>query len=145
MRRLPLLRLPLLRLPLLRLPLLRLPLLLCAALALLSGCRYNFIPVIPAEVSLELPLRLTNATLQRQGGELLVRAKVEGPVSKGYLSVVWYSGDAELGRDSRYLDGAGRSAEFRLMAPDKADYKALLLYQGVLLRQLDLREVDSLK
>jgi hypothetical protein len=124
----------------------RRPLLLCLALLpILASCRYNFIPVIPREVRLELPLRLTNATLQRQASDLLVKAKVEGPASSGYLSIVWFSGDTELGRDSRYLDAAARSAEFCLTAPEKADYKALLLYQGVLLRQLDLREVDSLK
>ncbi len=120
-----------------------LSLLLCGAL--LSSCRYNFIPVIPAPVALSLPLRITQATLQRQGGELVVRARVDGPLPSDYLSVVWFAGDRELGRDSRYLDAAGRNAEFHFAAAEKADYRALLLYGGTLLRQLDLREVDSLK
>ncbi|TSA87310.1 hypothetical protein FNU79_05355 [Deinococcus detaillensis] len=112
---------------------------------LLGSCRYNFIPVIPAPLPVVLPLRITKATLERRGENLVVRARVDGPVQGDYLSVVWFAGDKELGRDSRYLDAAGRSAEFNLKAPAQADYKALLLYGGTLLRQLDLREVDSLK
>lgn len=125
----------------------RFPLAVAALLsaALLGGCRYNFIPVIPAPLPVVLPLRITQATLERRGDELVVRAKVDGPVQGDYLSVVWFAGDKELGRDSRYLDAAGRSAEFLFKAPQQADYKALLLYGGTLLRQLDLREVDSLR
>ncbi|AWN24584.1 hypothetical protein DKM44_08975 [Deinococcus irradiatisoli] len=119
-----------------------LPLVLCS---LLCACRYNFIPVIPAPVPLSLPLRITQATLQRQGDELVIRARVDGPMPGDYLSAVWFAGDQELGRDSRYLDADHRSAEFHFPAPQKADYRALLLYGGTLLRQLDLREVDSLK
>ena len=120
-------------------------LLLCALAVLLPGCRYNFIPVIPAQVPLELPVQLTQATLQRQGDDLVIRARVDGPIEGAYLSVVWFAGDNELGRDSRYLDAADRQAEFRLSEPAKNDYTALLLYGGTLLRQLDLREVNTLK
>ncbi|MFC6800927.1 hypothetical protein ACFQDE_03540 [Deinococcus caeni] len=46
------------------------PALLLVALAcapLLGGCRYAFVPLIPAQVNVDLPARLTNATLTRQG------------------------------------------------------------------------------
>ena len=125
-------------------PLHRLTLLL-GLLLLVPGCRYNFIPVIPPQVAIALPLRVTQASLRREGATLVVRAQVDGPLSGDYLSVVWFAADKELGRDSRYVDAAGRSAEFRLGAAEKADYRALLLYGGTLLRQLDLREVDDLK
>jgi len=118
------------------------PMLLCA---LLCGCRYNFIPVIPAPVQVALPLRITQATLQRRGDALALSARVDGPMQADYLSVVWFAGDRELGRDSRYLDAQHRSAEFELPAAAKADYRAMLLYGGALLRQLDLRELNSLK
>ncbi|GAA4003064.1 hypothetical protein GCM10022631_12380 [Deinococcus rubellus] len=119
------------------------PLLLCGLL--LCGCRYNFIPVIPAPVQVALPLKVTQASLQRQGELLVVSARVDGPMPPDYLSVVWFAGDRELGRDSRYLDAQHRDAEFELKAATKADYRAMLLYGGTLLRQLDLRETDSLK
>ena len=120
-------------------------LLLCVLLPLLGSCRYNFIPVIPREVPLELPLRITQANLMRQGDDLVADAHIDGPLSGAYLTVVWYVGDQELGRDSRYLDTTQRDAEFRLSRPERDDYKALLLYGGTLLRQLDLREVDRLQ
>ena len=120
-------------------------LLLCALAVLLPGCRYNFIPVIPAQVQIDLPVRLTQASLQRRGNDLVIDARIDGPIEGAYLSVVWFAGDQELGRDSRYLDAADRNAEFRLTQPGKNDYTALLLYGGTLLRQLDLREVSILK
>lgn len=119
------------------------PFLLCGLL--LCGCRYNFIPVIPAPVQVALPLRITQASLQRRGDQLVAQVRVDGPVQPDYLSAVWFAGDRELGRDSRYLDAQHRDAEFELPAAAKADYRVMLLYGGALLRQLDLREVNSLK
>ena len=87
--------------------------------ALLCGCRYNFIPVIPAPVQVALPLRITQATLQRRGDALALSARVDGPMQADYLSVVWFAGDRELGRDSRYLDAQHRSAEFELPAAEE--------------------------
>lgn len=122
-----------------------LPLVLIALLGpVLSGCRYNFVPVIPREVPLELPVRLTKATLQRLEARLEVQATLEGPVKAGYLSVVWFDGDHELGRDSVYLDAQQRQAHFVLAAPNKGDYRAMLLFDGELLRQLNLSEVSGL-
>lgn len=110
---------------------------------LLGSCRYNFVPVIPREAALELPTRLTDATLQRQGEVLEVRAQLQGQVKPGYLSVAWFNGDSELGRDSVYLDDSQRQAVFHLNAPQKGIYRAMLLFDGTLLRQLDLREVEG--
>lgn len=122
-----------------------LPLLLTALLCpLLQGCRYNFVPVIPREAALELPIRLTSAALVRSGTRLEVSAKLEGQIKSGYLGVVWFEGDHELGRDSVYLDEAQRQAHFVLEAPQKGNYRAMLLFEGTLLRQLDMREVGGL-
>ena len=121
------------------------PLLLAPLLALLlGGCRYTFIPVIPAPVAISLPTRLVTASLRREGGDLIASAALSGNIRAGYLSVVWFDADRELGRDSVYLDAAQRSAEFRITAPDKGSYRALLSFDGVLLRQVELRETGDL-
>lgn len=121
-----------------------LPLVLALLLApMLGGCRYNFVPVIPREVPFELPVRLTKASLQRLDTGLEVKATLEGQVKAGYLSVVWFDGDHELGRDSVYLDAQQRQARFVFQAPNKGDYRAMLLFDGELLRQLNLNEVGS--
>lgn len=112
-------------------------LLLCP---LLGGCRYNFFPVIPAPAPLESPVRL-RAELTRQGDTLRLQATLQGQQA-GYLSVVWRRGDLELGRDSVYLDAAQRQAHFELPAPRGGDYRAMLLFDGTLLRQLDLNEAQ---
>ncbi|WP_425147846.1 hypothetical protein [Deinococcus sp.] len=118
--------------------------LLLTLLPLLGGCRYTFIPVIPERVAISLPPSLASASLLRRGDELLVSAALGGQITPGYLSVVWYDGDKELGRDSVYLDTELRRAEFRLQAPAKGSYRALLSFGGVLLRQVELRETGEL-
>jgi hypothetical protein len=119
-----------------------LPLLLLAPL--LGACRYSLIPIIPPSVQVTLPTRITSATLRREGDALIVSATLGGQFSPDYLSVVWYEADTELGRDSVYLDRQKPSAEFRLSAPGKGSYRALLSYAGVLLRQVELRENGEL-
>ncbi|ULH16394.1 hypothetical protein MF271_07340 [Deinococcus sp. KNUC1210] len=111
---------------------------------LLGGCRYTFIPIIPDPVAVSLPTRLVTASLRRDGRELIASAALSGKIEAGYLSVVWFDADRELGRDSVYLDATQRSAEFRITAPDKGSYRALLSFGGVLLRQVELRETGDL-
>ncbi len=128
--------------PMRRLP--ALPLLALLLAPLLGGCRYTFIPVIPRRVQVDLPARITSASLRREGRELLLGAQLSGRFEPGYLEVVWFEQDRELGRDSVYLDAQQRSASFRLLAPDKGSYRAMLSFGGVLLRQLELREAGEL-
>ncbi|MPY65590.1 hypothetical protein F8S09_02625 [Deinococcus sp. SDU3-2] len=107
----------------------------------LAGCRYNFVPLIPPQVEVELPARVTDASLRRAGQELELRARVEGRFEPGYLEVVWFDGPRELGRDSVYLDAAQREARFTLAAPAQGAYRAALSFSGTVLRQLELYEV----
>ena len=111
---------------------------------LLGGCRYTFLPLIPPPVQVSLPTRLVKAELRREGDDLVVAATLSGDLKPDYLSVVWYDADTELGRDSLYLDNTQRSGEFRMTAPKKGSYRALLSYAGVLLRQVELRETGDL-
>ena len=123
----------------------RRPLLILLLLTpLLGGCRYTFLPLVPPPMQVSLPTRIVTAALRRDGNDLIASATLSGQVVPGYLNVVWYDKDTELGRDSVYLDSAQRTAEFRLTAPAKGSYRALLSYGGVLLRQVELRETGDL-
>lgn len=113
-----------------------------ALLALvLGGCTPTFWPLIPPErpIAGELPPRLGAGTLRRDGDALLLDIALQRG-EPGFLEVVWFRGDRELGRDVVYLDAAQPQARFRLAAPARGHYRALLLYGGELLRQLELRE-----
>lgn len=120
----------------------RLLLMACLLAPALSGCRYAFVPVVPRPVEVTLPTRVTAATLERDGDALVLRARVEGSFTPGYLGVVWFDGARELGRDSVYLDPAQREATFRLDAPDPGAYRAVLSFGGSVLRQVELYEVQ---
>ncbi len=111
---------------------------------LLGGCRYTFIPLVPPPVKVSLPPRIVTAELRREGPDLVAAVKMGGELAPGYLTVVWYNADTELGRDSLYLDPSQQGGEFRMTAPDKGSYRALLSYDGVLLRQVELRETGDL-
>jgi len=119
---------------------------LAAALTLLApalgGCRYNFVPLIPPEVKVDFPARITGAALTRSGERLTLQATLDGRFDPGYLSVVWFDGGRELGRDSVYLDAETRKASFVLTAPDPGAYRALLSFGGNVLRQVELYEVQ---
>ncbi|MBB6017917.1 hypothetical protein ACFP9V_00780 [Deinococcus radiopugnans] len=123
-----------------------LPALLCVlALPLslgLSGCRYNFVPLLPPVVAPNLPVRVTEATLKRDGDTLIVTARVDGRFEPGYLSVNWFDSGRALGSDSVYLDAEQRAATFRLTAPDEGAYRAVLSFGGAVLRQVELYEVQ---
>lgn len=120
------------------------PALLCLlALPLsLSSCRYNFVPLLPAVAAPNLPVRVTAASLRRDGDELIVTATVEGRFEPGYLSVNWFNGSRVLGSDNVYLDVDQRMASFTLSAPDEGAYRAVLSFGGAVLRQVELYEVQ---
>jgi hypothetical protein len=123
-------------------PSLRLLLLAGLLTPALTGCRYAYVPLIPRTVEVTLPTRVTSATLVREGDALLLRARVDGRFEPGYLSVAWFDGARELGRDSVYLDAAQRDAAFRLEAPDPGAYRAVIAFDGAVLRQVELYEVQ---
>lgn len=118
--------------------------LLVVALAcapLLGGCRYAFVPLIPAQVNVDLPARLTNAAMTRQGDTLRVTAQVDGRFEPGFLTVRWFDGSRDLGSDSVYLDDRQRAATFTLEAPARGTYRAVLSFGSAVLRQVELYEV----
>lgn len=119
----------------------RIPGLLLLGLVL-GGCTPTFWPLIPPErppLASELPPRLSGGTLRRDGDALQLDIALLGG-RDGFLEVVWFAGDRELGRDAVYLDAAQPAARFRIAAPGRGTHRALLVFEGELLRQLELRE-----
>ncbi len=121
------------------------PALLCVlALPLtlgLGGCRYNFVPLLPPVVAPNLPPRVTDASLKRDGDQLTLTATVDGRFEPGYLSVNWFDSTRAIGSDSVYLDATQRTATFKLTAPDEGAYRAVLSFGGAVMRQVELYEV----
>ncbi|WP_291423773.1 hypothetical protein [Deinococcus sp.] len=118
-----------------------LPVLLLAPL--LSGCRYNLVPLIPkaAYSDLQLPVKISQAELTREGDTLVLHAELHGHIDPGYLTVTWFDNSSKLGSDSLYLDADLREATFRLPAPNRGAYRAALSFGGNVLRQVELYEV----
>lgn len=121
------------------------PALLCALVLPLglglSGCRYNFVPLLPPVVAPNLPVRVTEASLRRDGDQLTVTATVDGRFEPGFLSVNWFDSTRAIGSDSVYLDASQRTATFKLTAPDEGAYRAVLSFGGAVMRQVELYEV----
>ena len=119
-------------------------LLLSAGLSLLSlsACRYNFAPLIPAQTQVQLPVRLVQATLKREGDMLRLSAKLDGRFQPDYLRAYWFDGSRELGQDSVYLDAGQQEANFTLEAARPGAYRAVLAFGGTVLRQVELTEVQ---
>ncbi len=107
----------------------------------LGGCRYNFVPLLPPVVAPNLPPRVTDASLRRDGDQLTVTATVDGRFEPGYLSVNWFDSTRAIGSDSVYLDATQRTATFKLTAPDEGAYRAVLSFGGAVMRQVELYEV----
>lgn len=109
---------------------------------LLSGCRFNFVPLIPPPVAADLPTRIEWAELKRESKELVLRVHMDARIDPGYLTVRWFDGAKEIGSDSVYLDKANLKAEFRIEAAEKGAYRAVLSFDKTVLRQLELYEVS---
>lgn len=109
---------------------------------LLSGCRFNFVPLIPPPVAADLPTRIEQAELKRVDKELVLRVKMDARIDPGYLTVHWFDGAKEIGSDSIYLDKTNLEAELRLEAAEKGAYRAVLSFDKTVLRQLELYEVS---
>lgn len=120
----------------------RLALLLLLA-PVLSGCRYNFVPLIPptSKSDLKLPVRITKAELTRDGDTLVLHAALTGAFEPGYLQVLWFDNSKKLAEDSVFVDKDQREVTFKLDAPAKGAYRATLSLAGNILRQLELYEV----
>lgn len=108
----------------------------------LSSCRYAYFPPIPKPLNLEMPTRVQQVTLQREEGQLKLRVQLAGRFEAGFLKVVWYDSNKEIGRDSVYVDAAQPWASFTLDAPEAGAYRAILVFDDVALRQVELYEVS---
>ncbi|MFC6590703.1 hypothetical protein ACFP81_00715 [Deinococcus lacus] len=64
----------------------------------LSGCRYAYVPLIPPVAQPQLPVRVFDVNLVREGEEVVVRAQVAGRFEPGYLSVQWFRGQKRWGQ-----------------------------------------------
>jgi hypothetical protein len=113
-----------------------------AALTLgLASCRYTSFPVIPREIEGEFPTRLTSGSLARQGQELVLTVRLDGRSPGGFLTVAWYREDAALASDAVYLDAREPAGTFRTPAPEAGNYRAVVSFEGTVLRQFELEEV----
>ena len=91
---------------------LRLLLLACLLAPALSGCRYAFLPVVPAPAQVTLPTRVTAATLERDG-DTLVRV-AELPSFPAAIGVVGRVGEIAESRDHHPdMDIRWRTVTFR--------------------------------
>lgn len=107
----------------------------------LSGCRYNFVPLIPPVAEVNLPPRIFGAEIRREGNELVLTAQLQGRFEAGYLNVTWFNGSTQIAQDSVYLDSNQREATFRLNAPAKGAYRAALGLGDNVMRLVEFYEV----
>lgn len=112
------------------------------AICSLSSCRYNFFPIFPPVIELKLPVRIENVVLIRQNDKLILNAGMQGEFSPAYMKVSWFKGSRLLAEDSVYLDKENKKATFSLEAPQAGAYRAAISFDGVVLRQVELYEVE---
>ncbi len=107
---------------------------------LLGGCVYTSFPLIPAVQSGTFPSRFESKGLMLEPGNLSLKVKLRSSTaspSAGFLSVVWYEDDKEVGRDSVYLDASAPEATFRYPYKVEKPYRASLIFRGDVVRQFD--------
>ena len=110
----------------------------------LAGCRFTTFPLVPTELHGEFLPRLSSGSLTRDGNDLVLRVKLDARGKSGYLTVAWFREDAELSRDGAFLDVKEPNATLRLPAPDKGNYRAVVSFEGDVLRQFELPEEGGL-
>lgn len=116
-------------------------LVLLLPLALLLGsCRYTSFPLVPPVLQGEVPARLSAGSLQRVGDGLELRLALDARSGSGFFDVAWFDGDTLLARDRTYVDASDPNAVFRLSAPRGGEFRALVSFEGTLLRQFELLE-----
>jgi len=107
---------------------------------LLGSCVYTSFPLIPAVQASTFPSRFETKGFVLEGGNLSLKVKLRSSASSasgGFLSVVWFEEDAEVGRDSIYLDKSSPVATFHYpYKPDKT-YRASLIFKGDVVRQFE--------
>ncbi|WP_110886213.1 hypothetical protein [Deinococcus yavapaiensis] len=107
---------------------------------LLGSCRYTSFPLVPPVLQGDVPARLSAASLQRVGDALELRLVLDARSGSGFFDVAWFDGDALLARDRTYVDASDPNAVFRLSATPGGEFRALVSFEGTLLRQFELTE-----
>ena len=107
---------------------------------LLGSCRYTSFPLVPPVLQGEVPARLSTGSLQRVGEALELRLALDPRSGSGFIDVAWFDGDTLLARDRAYVDASEPTAVFRLAAPRSGEFRALVSFEGTLLRQFELPE-----
>ena len=103
---------------------------------LLGGCVYTSFPLIPVVQAGTFPSRFETKGFVLEPGNLSLKVTLRSS-DKGFLSVVWFEEDGEVGRDSVYLDPSSPVATFRYpLKPDKI-YRASLIFKGDVVRQFE--------
>ncbi|WP_457630119.1 hypothetical protein [Oceanithermus sp.] len=111
---------------------------LLLALLLLSGCRYTFWPLLPAEES--YPQRVSiSGRLVEEDGWVIAELRLRRWPEPDYLELRWYRGDELLKADSVWVEGPGTVSR-RLPHPGDGFYRLLVLTGDRPLLQLDLGE-----
>jgi len=114
--------------------------LLLLAAPLLGSCVYTSFPLVPAVQAGTFPSRFETKGFVLEPGNLALKVTLRsstGSSSGGFLSVVWFEEDGEVGRDSVYLDKSSPEATFRYpYKPDKT-YRASLIFRGDVVRQFE--------
>lgn len=104
-------------------------------LALLSGCRFTFLPLDPGR-PLPLDRPFVVARLQPAGGEARVAVRVERLPRPGYLHLQWFREESLVAEKALFLEGPGL---YRASFPLAEGYHRLVgLWEGAPLFQLDL-------
>lgn len=103
---------------------------------LLGGCVYTSFPLIPAVQSGTFPSRFETKGFVLEPGNLMLKVKLRSS-DRGFLSVVWFEDDTEVGRDSVYLDPSAPEALFRFPVKPDRPYRANLIFKGDVVRQFE--------
>lgn len=102
---------------------------------LLSGCTFISFPIVPDPVQASFPVLPKTDGLVLQDTTLFLKVSI--PSGEGYLGVIWYQQDKELGRESVYIDAQVPEVTFKKTIDPKLPHRAILLYQQKIIRQYE--------
>ncbi|GEM45013.1 hypothetical protein DC3_06480 [Deinococcus cellulosilyticus NBRC 106333 = KACC 11606] len=102
---------------------------------LLTSCTFISFPVIPDPVSVELPVVPKSEGLILQDKTLSLKVSI--PSGEGFVGVIWYQQDRELGRESIYIDEKLPEVTFKQTVDPARPHRVVLLYQKKIIRQYE--------
>ncbi len=106
---------------------------------LISSCSLGFIPLIPKKVELEPRIVLSpDSRLERQGTEILLSLDLQQVPEEGFLAAYLYRNETKIFEDSKLIDPKSSHTEFRFSPAQLGEYRAVLFWQGNIVRQFEL-------